>query len=352
MSLKNNDMISVDDYIKVLDCKYKDETYSVRDNGAIMRHSRTGMRARKWDEKWTFGKKNPNTAYMELSGERVHRIVAYAFHGQPISDEYVVDHIDTNRCNNRPENLRWVTRLDNALKNEITRTKIIMVCGSIEAFVNDPSILKGYESINKNFEWMRTVTPEEARISYERIKTWAKEKPESQGKQIADWIYEENRPKLSYSSPIDKSLIRLKEIHYESEDKDTNNEKHSLTANAIQVNWKIDSEFPLCPQEVINDPILEYQLNLSKDLIFCENNTYQSKVLDSVIIDGGNAIVVMTHSVHETLKPWAIARVTYENDLFVHENMGAYFTEQGALKQYTLLQGKVWKGDDTIDDYC
>ncbi len=52
----------------------------------------------------------------------------------------------------------------------------------------------------------------------------------------------------------------------------------------------------------------------------------------------------MTQSVHETLKPWAIARVTYENDLFVHENMGAYFTEQGALKKYTLLQGKVWKG--------
>ena len=36
-----------------------------------------------------------------------------------------IDHIDTNRCNNRKENLRWFTKLENALNNEITRNKII-----------------------------------------------------------------------------------------------------------------------------------------------------------------------------------------------------------------------------------
>lgn len=345
-------MVSVDDYIRVLDCKYKDEIYSVRDNGAIMRHSRSGMRVRKYDDKWTFGKKNPNTGYMELSGERVHRVVAYAFHGKPISDEYVVDHIDTNRCNNRPENLRWITRLDNALKNEITQAKIIMICGSLEAFVENPSILRGYENVNKNFEWMRTVTPEEARISYDRLIKWAKEKPKPQGKQIDEWIYKENRPQLSYSKPIGKSLIQIKENDYEFYDENIDNVKHSLTVNAIQINWKVDSEFPLCPQEVINDPILEYQLNLSKDLIFCENNTYQSKVLDSAIIDGGDTIIVMTQSVYESVKPWAIAKITFANNVYIHENLRSFFSEQGALKQYTLLQGKVWEGVDTIDDYC
>lgn len=243
-------MVSVDDYKKVLDCKYKDEIYSVRDNGAIMRHSRLGMRVRKYDDKWTFGNKNPNTGYMELSGERVHRIVAYAFYGEPHSNKFVVDHIDTNRCNNRPENLRWITRLDNVLKNKITQSRIIMICGSIEAFVENPSILRGHENVNKNFEWMRTVTPEEARISYEKLMKWAEEKPKHQGKQIDEWIYERNRPQISYS------------------------------------------------------------------------------------------------------KPWVIARITYANDVFVHENMGSFFKEEGALKQYTLLQGKVWEGADTIDDYC
>lgn len=345
-------MVSVDDYIKVLDCKYKDEIYSVRDNGAILRHSRLGMRVRKYDDKWTFGNKNPNTGYMELSGERVHRIVAYAFHGEPHSNELVVDHIDTNRCNNRPENLRWITRLDNVLKNEITQSKIIKICGSIDAFVENPSILRGYENDNKNFEWMRTVTPEEARISYEKLMKWAKEKPKPQGKQIDEWIYERNRPQISYSKPIDKSLIHLKENDYEFCDENIIDVKPSLTANAIQVNWKVDSEFPLCPQEVINDPIPEYKLNLSKGSAFCQNNTYQSIVFDSVIIDEGNTIVVMTRSLYGAVKPWAIARITYANDVFVHENMGSFFKEEGALKQYTLLQGKVWEGADTIDDYC
>lgn len=107
-------MVSVDDYNEVRDCIYKDEHYSVRDNGAIMRYPREGKRVRKDDYVWTFGKPNDKTGYMEIAGQRVHRIVAFAFHGNPPTDQHVVDHIDTNRRNNRPENLRWLTRLENA----------------------------------------------------------------------------------------------------------------------------------------------------------------------------------------------------------------------------------------------
>ena len=46
----------------------------------------------------------------------VHRIVATAFHGEQPSEKHIVDHIDTNRRNNRAENLRWITRLDNLLQ--------------------------------------------------------------------------------------------------------------------------------------------------------------------------------------------------------------------------------------------
>ena len=67
--------------------------------------------------------------------------MAYAFLGEPPTNQHVVDHIDTNRQNNRPENLRWLTRLENALLNPITRAKIENICGSIEAFINDPTIL-------------------------------------------------------------------------------------------------------------------------------------------------------------------------------------------------------------------
>ena len=36
-------------------CEYKGEIYSVRDNGAVMRHAREGQRVRKLDNVWTFG---------------------------------------------------------------------------------------------------------------------------------------------------------------------------------------------------------------------------------------------------------------------------------------------------------
>lgn len=45
-------MVDIDDYIEIKECVYKDEHYSVRDNGAIMRHARDGMRKRKLDEKY------------------------------------------------------------------------------------------------------------------------------------------------------------------------------------------------------------------------------------------------------------------------------------------------------------
>ena len=345
-------MISVDDYNKECDCMYKNDHYSVRDNGAIKRRSRKGMRLRKYDDRWTFGKKNPNTGYMEISGERVHRIVAYAFHGEPPTDEYVVDHIDTNRCNNRLENLRWLTRLENALNNDITRAKIIIVCGSLDAFIENPSILNGKEKVNKNFAWMRTVTSDEAKIAYENIKKWSENSKQPQGKQIDEWIFTERKPKLSYSQPIDKTLIKVKENEYVDEN-DNESVKQSATPNAIQVDWKVISEFPLCPQVIGDDPLYDYHLNLRKDSIFCQNSTYSSKVVDSVLIKQNAMLVVMTYSVFKSPKPWAIAKITYTNDgNFIHTNEGSFFEEEGALKKYTLLQGKEWTGGDSKDDYC
>ena len=64
-------------------------------------------------------------------------------------------------------------------------------------------------------------------------------------------------------------------------------------------------------------------------------------------------LVVMTYSVFKSPKPWAIAKITYTNDgNFIHTNEGSFFEEEGALKKYTLLQGKEWTGGDSKDDYC
>ena len=105
-------MINVDDFEQELECKYKGRIYSVRDNGAIFRHQREGSNLAPLDNVWTFGRKDDYKGYMMIAGVPVHRIVATAFHGEPPTKEHVVDHIDTNKHNNRPSNLRWLTILE------------------------------------------------------------------------------------------------------------------------------------------------------------------------------------------------------------------------------------------------
>lgn len=68
-------MIDVNDFKQEVECIYKDEKYSVRDNGAIFRHPRDGKRPRKYDNFWTFGKANDKHGYMEIASVRVHIIV-------------------------------------------------------------------------------------------------------------------------------------------------------------------------------------------------------------------------------------------------------------------------------------
>ncbi len=194
----------LDDFEKEVECIYKNETYSVRDNGAVLRHPRIENKPRPTDNVWTFGKYNNKTGYAEIAGERVHRIVATAFHGAAPTPQHVVDHIDTNRRNNRPENLRWITKLENILLNPITAKKIILTCGSIEEFLKDPSKLqKSY--IDRDFEWMRAVSKEEAATSLERLLNWAKSDNVSSGGSLGEWIYSRSLPKQVVAS-ISKSL--------------------------------------------------------------------------------------------------------------------------------------------------
>lgn len=336
-------MVNIDDYNEVKDCIYKDEHYSVRDNGAVMRHPREGKQIRRDDNVWTFGKPNYKTGYMDIAGQRVHRIVAYAFLGNPPTSQHVIDHIDTNRMNNRPENLRWLTRLENVLNNPITRARIEKLCGSVEDFLEDPSQLYGYEDRDPNFKWMRTVTKEEAKVSLERMQKWAKERPISRGGSLGEWVFQNQKPSFVQSASSNFEQIGPEEIMQEVQ---------SFTPNAKQVNWKIPSEFPCCPIGISEYPIESYKANLKVDAVFCRNDFYTSLVVDSAISDDGNSLWVMTKSAEESIKPWALSRITYKNGIYFHKGCGTFFKEDGALKYFTLAQGKEWTGGDVFDDYC
>lgn len=325
-------MVSLDDFEIEKRCVYKDEHYSVRDNGAILRHARNDKRQRKYDNIWTFGKPN-NNGYMLIVSEVVHRIVAYAFLGNPPTEQHIVDHIDTNRQNNRPENLRWITKLENILLNPITLSRIIYKYGSIDNFLSNPSKPLDGE-LEQNFEWMRTVTKEESENTKNNLLNWAKQGKIPKGGQLGEWVFSnlgQQTDNRAQKNPLTESL----------------------TPNAVQKNWKTPSEFPFCPQNNTANPIHYYTENLKGGEIFSRNQYSNSIISDFAVSEDENTLWVMCESSDENaMKPWSLAQVTYENDLFVHTNLGSFFKKDGAEKQFTLAQGKEWTGGDTFDDYC
>ena len=323
--------VHIDDFEQQKECVYKGERYSVRDNGAILRHHRPQGRSRKMDNVWTFGNVNTVHGYMEISSVRVHQVVATAFNGEKPTVQHVVDHIDTNKRNNRPENLRWVTRLENALLNPITARRIEIVCGSIEAFLENPKAFWG-KFPNPNDKWMGTVSKAEAEISHQRLLAWAKSKKMPSGGSLGEWIF--RRP-LEEENPIEA----IEDVK-------------SKTENAVQRNWNTPSAFPCCPENHEGNPLQGYFNNLQAEAIFSENNFSKSLVVKYALVVERQVLYVMTNSKDNPIKPWALASVTFENDLFVHENVGSYFEKNGAEKQFCLFQGLEWTGGDSIDDYC
>lgn len=327
----------IDNFIKEVDCLYKDERYAVRDNGAVLRYPIDGKKKRPTDNNWTFGKLNIKSGYLEIASVRIHRIVATAFHGESPTKEHVVDHIDTNKQNNRPENLRWVTRLENILLNPITARRIQNFCGSVEAFLADPSKFRDLFP-DPNYEWMCTVSKEEAQVSLERMLSWAKSDKSLQGGSLGDWVY--NRGVSSQSTDyVDEQVEFI----------------NSLTPNAVQNahNWKTLSEFPRCPQEKTHNPIADYKLNLNIGDIFSRNQYTISIIECFAISKDESTLWIMCKSGEENpIKPYSLAEITYQNDVFIHNSLGTFFEKDGVEKQFTLVQGLEWTGEDTIDDYC
>ena len=315
-------------------CGYKGERYSVRDNGAVLRYPLEGKRPRPTDNSWTFGKLNAKTGYLEIASVRIHRIVATAFHGEPPTKEHVVDHIDTNKQNNRPENLRWVTRLENILLNPITVRRIELVCGSVEEFLADPSKFRD-KFQEPNYQWMCTVNIQEAQASKTRLLAWAESDKPLKGGTLGDWIYNRSLPKEQNENKLE--II------------------NSLTPNAVQKaqNWRTPSEFPCCPQEKHENPITTYSKNLNVGDIFSRNQFTSSLIERFAISKDEKTLWIMCKSGDENpIKPYSLAEVTYQDDVFVHNSLGTFFQKDGAEKQFTLEQGLEWTLGETFDDLC
>ena len=383
----------IDTFKEVRECDYKDEHYLVRDNGAVLRLPKNPNKPRKLDNIWTFGKKSTDNGYMFISNHRVHIIVARAYHGVQDSQDYVVDHIDTNRCNNRPENLRWLTKLENMLANPITLQKVLFICGSIESFLNDPAQMGRWG--DQSYEWMRTITPSEAENAYINLKRYynidvkndlqvfslrnsigmllgaktflkkadeihpkqeGREKPSSDPELILKQMYGINNSffrKPSYASRTDSSYPHhdANEQNYFAETSKEPEFYESLTDTAIQsLNWRTPTEFPLCPNNISETPMEDYLQNLKEGDLLCKNKNAISYIEDFAL-NKERVLVVACSLETNSPKAFSTVRISFEHGKFLHDGV-TYFQEDAMKRDVIIARGEEWTGGDVFDDFC
>ena len=327
----------LDSYSEVRECDYKGEHYSVRDNGAVMRHPKPGKKPRPSDNEWTFGLRDEKTAYMKFGTHRIHIIVANAFLGEHDSKVYVVDHIDTNRRNNRVSNLRWFTRLENALNNPITRKRIEWLCGGdIQKFIDNPSCLRSDDPKAQDLSWMRTVTAEEAKTAMENLSAWAKkalrrdvEDDVVSGvrvKKDSEWMYKK-RQHPPASSAVQHPIA----------------ESHVAQSNS-------GIEFLIEPK-IAGATIEDYFNSIKPGVEFCQSRYGVCKVIEAKI-SGDKTSIGVAVTFPSEIKHFAAYKIFATNGKFIHEFLHTCFDESGALQRMTEAAGEVWTGPDSIDNYC
>ncbi|HNP64156.1 MAG TPA: hypothetical protein PKH39_09480 [Woeseiaceae bacterium] len=222
--------------------------------------------------------------------------------------------------------------------NPITLKRIELSYGSLDEFLQSPSEPKG-TGLPRNYEWMRTVSKQEAKASLSRIQKWADSGRTPSGGQLGEWLFSSR--KTAAESP-------------------TGITKKSLTPGAYQRNWWSPTEFPLCPHGRGEDSLYLYSASLAPGEIFCRSKIGVSRVVIAELSANGQ-ISVITKLDGKAVKGFAVALVVREHESIIHESGGTFFSLEGAAKahcrqldvpgaEYCERNNLPW--GESIDDFC
>ena len=302
-----------EDYREERECLYDGRLYRVRDNGAVMRLSESGKRKTRNDDIWTFGTPDKER-YLTLAGIRVHRIVAAAFLGPKPSPKLVIDHKDSIRVNNRPENLHYVTRFENLVNNPNTRTKLERATGmTIEELLAKPDILH-HINLPQNLSWLR------GGLSREEI-------------------------------AVVKKKLEIKALHNRVQRIPDINDGSSKTKYAFQADgWVPAGCFPCCPQHE-RASLEEYMDNLSIGGIIFYHEHREYPIIGYAMSDDGKTLAVKVYD-ELAVKKHILITITYDGHYWFTHKCDRFFEEIGLEKYYTIALGKEWLGCNVLDDNC
>jgi len=245
--------------------------------------------------------------------------------------------------------------MENLRDNPITMSKIETVCGSKEAFIEDPSLLFDRKPKTPNNAGLRPVNPEEAEAYKHNWMNWGNKPVEERrsnggGGGQGEWMF--SMPQKSWKqhkAEIEEMNRRIWEEEHVLKD--------SLTPGAKQLNWVTPTEFPLCPVGGQERTLQAYLDNLVKGKVFTRTKYGDGGlVLECGINEAEKALYVLSQKgdeeSREAVKPWALCKVTLQDGFFVHENKHSFFKKEGGQKNFTIAMGREWTGGDVFDDSC
>ena len=312
----------INDFKEERICNYRGRKYHVRDNGAVYRRCLDDGIVRIGDEEWTIGKPNSQNGYLYHGKAAVHRIVCTAFHGEPEGDRNIVDHIDTNKWNNRPDNLRWVTRMENITNNPITMAIIEVKFGSFDSFVEYLAQKTKQKAESTDFSSFRPVTPEEGEAYLEHWEEWSERPLEERtpvGFGQGEWMYH-SRGKTGF---VFKNWI------------------------SVVVDKSEECSFPLAPKATNEgeDVIQKYREALVPNATFLISRYYETVVRDVVFFEKENILRVLSERLNAKRTPFYIFEIWPEDVFLYHRIVGKNKAKEleEAMHDLTKYHRQEWK---------
>ncbi|GEM_PF-5577820 len=115
----------------------------------------------------------------------------------------------------------------------------------------------------------------------------------------------------------------------------------ALTRKCLQYMFSATYYFPSCPEEIAMNlnHIEAYFQNLKISAVFAYNDDSPKLIIEKVEMINNITIVVLCEREgriceRKGFKPWSICEITFDNNFFIHANLGSYFELDCANKTF------------------